>query len=77
MEAIRAAKLVQVKYKDMQTPVLTIKDALNFPDRIIDHARFGPVNVFDVGNVEGIPTTNIIYLKKWSKFYFFVLQRGI
>ena len=62
MEAIRAAKLVQVKYKDMQTPVLTIKDALNFPDRIIDHASFGPVNVFDVGNVEGIPTTNFIYL---------------
>ena len=54
MEAIRAAKLVQVKYKGMQTPVLTIKEALKHPDRITDHVDLGPINANDVGNVEGI-----------------------
>ncbi len=53
MEAIWAAKLVQVKYKDMQTPVLTIRDALKHPDRITDHVDFGPVDLLDVGNLEG------------------------
>ena len=53
-EATLAAKLVEVKYKDFQTPVLTIKEALKHPDRITDHVDFGPVNALDVGNVEGI-----------------------
>ena len=60
MEAIRAAKLVQVKYKDMQTPVLTIRDALKHQDRITDHVDFGPVDLLDVGNLEGTFTLSII-----------------
>lgn len=53
MEAIRAAKLVQVTYKDLQKPILTIKEALEYPERIVDHTHFGPADMCNVGNPEG------------------------
>ena len=53
LQAVTAAKLVQVKYKDFKTPVLTIKEALKDTERIKTHNAFGPSNVFDAGNVEG------------------------
>ena len=52
MQAIQAAKLVQVKYKDCQKPILTIKEALQHPERIKDQL-FGPPSMFDTGNSEG------------------------
>ena len=61
--AIQAAKLVQIKYKDTLPPVLTIKDALQSPERVRPHNVFGPPNVFDVGNTAGVPHFN-----KRSKF---------
>ena len=52
MKAIEAAKLVQIKYKDLQKPVLTIKEAMKYPERIMDHSNFGPPNSFDSGDLE-------------------------
>jgi len=49
-QAVNAAKLVQVKYKDLQPPVLTIKDAMKHPERVKFHTSFGPEFAFDVGN---------------------------
>jgi len=51
-QAVNAAKLVQVKYKNLQPVVLTIKDALNSPERVKPHAAFAPPFVFDVGKTE-------------------------
>ena len=34
MQAIQAAKLVQVKYKDLKKPVLTIKEAIKDSERV-------------------------------------------
>lgn len=52
-QAIEGVKLVQVKYRDLQKPILTIKEALEYPDRIIDQTNFGPPDAFDVGDLEG------------------------
>ena len=45
MQAIRAAKLVQVKYKDLQKPILTIKEALKYPERIQDQTSLSSNNL--------------------------------
>ena len=52
-QAAHAAKLVRVTYKDHQKPVLTIKEAMKYPERTVIHAAFGPPNVFNAGEVEG------------------------
>ncbi len=52
-QALEAAKLVKVTYKEYQKPVLTIKEALKDPKRIKIHNAFGSREVVNVGNVEG------------------------
>lgn len=52
-QAINAAKLVKVSYKNLQKPVLTIKEALKDPKRVKVHAVSGSRKVINVGNVEG------------------------
>ena len=55
MQAIQAAKLVQVKYKQCQKPVLTIKEALKHEERIRDISSslfYAPFNFYD-GDMEG------------------------
>jgi len=51
-QAVNAAKLVQIKYKNRQPVVLTIKDAMKTPQRVKLHTAFAPPFVFDVGNTE-------------------------
>lgn len=54
-QAVEAAKLIEIKYKNRQPVVLTIKDALKSPERVKLHTAFAPPFVFDVGNTEGEP----------------------
>lgn len=63
-QAVNAAKLVQVKYKNLQPVVLTIKDALNSPERVKPHAAFAPPFVFDVGKTEGMQFQTFTKKKK-------------
>lgn len=53
-QAIEAAKLVRVTYKNHQKPVLTIKDALKDSTRIQKHSISGSRQVVNVGDVEGV-----------------------
>ena len=53
MEAMRAAQLVQVKYKNFKTPVLTIREALKDPARIRGTSISNPTTHFSVGNLDG------------------------
>lgn len=55
-QAQRAARLVQIKYKDRKKPALTFKEAMQEPARVIVHEYFGPPDQHDVGNFDG---TNI------------------
>ena len=54
-QAVNAAKLVQIKYKNRQPVVVTIKDAMKTPERVKLYTAFAPPFVFDVGNTEGKP----------------------
>ncbi|XP_046441655.1 indole-3-acetaldehyde oxidase-like isoform X1 [Daphnia pulex] len=51
-QAIEAAKLVRVTYRNHQKPVLTIKDALKDSTRIQKHSVSGSRRVVNVGDVE-------------------------
>lgn len=53
-QAIEAAKLVRVTYKNHRKPVLTIKDALKDSTRIQKHSVSGSRQVVNVGDVEGV-----------------------
>ncbi len=61
-QAINAARLVRVTYKDLQKPILTIKEALLDSGRTKVHTAFGPPNVFDADNVEGIMRISLSYM---------------
>ena len=75
-QAINAAKSVRVTYKELQKPVLTIKEALLDPERTKIHAAFGPPNVFDVGNVEGdISDNNQSVFRNTKNLYFYFFQK--
>lgn len=72
MQAIRAAKLVQVKYKNRETPVLTIQDALNHPERVKLQTAFGPPTTFDFGNTEGTFEMIVTSRKRQSMSHFII-----
>ena len=52
-QALKAAGLVRVTYRDARKPVVTIKEAINDPARIKPHLSFGPPGSLDSGNFEG------------------------
>lgn len=69
-QALRAARLVQIKYKDQKKPVLTFKEAMQDQARVIVHEYFGPPHEHDVGNFDG--TTDIcakIKILHFQNFY--------
>ena len=78
-QAINAAKSVRVTYKELQKPVLTIKEALLDPERTKIHAAFGPPNVFDVGNVEGDISDNnqSVFRNTKNLYLYFFSKEGI
>jgi hypothetical protein len=45
--------LFRFSYKNHEKPVLTIKEAMKYPERTVIHIPFGPPNVFNAGEVEG------------------------
>ena len=52
-QALRAARLVLIKYKDHKKPVLTFKEAMQDPARVIVHEYFGPPDEHNVGCFDG------------------------
>ena len=80
-----AVPLVRVTYRDIKKPVLTIRDAMKDPDRIMLQTYFGPPDVYDSGDLEGndIETfhkTKInplaVVWHSYFKFLFIVNQGG-
>lgn len=53
-QALRAVPLVEIKYKEHKKPVLTIKEALEDPERVMLQSNFGPPTAFDSGNLHGM-----------------------
>lgn len=51
--AEKAAKLVLVEYSDYKKPILTIKEALSYPDRVREHVLHGSRKIINKGNVDG------------------------
>lgn len=64
-QAEKAAKLVHIVYSDHKTPVLTIKDALEDPDRIREHILHGSRKVVNKGNVDGIKLLSQLTLSEY------------
>lgn len=73
-QALRAVPLVEVKYKDHKKPVLTIKEALKDPERVMLQANFGPPSAFDSGNLHG-KTLNHALTTTNNKIFFFFWQK--